>query len=117
MRISLDDLILSPLAWGITLIGTTIILYWFTLAPDLLWGGGDFEKSICMAVQAGLDTDCNGATVGSIMGMIIGANKVPQRWSSKINNTLHTSLNGNNVLKIDELAQRTFNVYKKISRA
>ncbi len=34
----------------------------------LLSGGGDFGKTVCDAANCGMDTDCNGATVGSVMG-------------------------------------------------
>lgn len=32
----------SPVIWGIGLLSIIFMLYWFTLAPDVLWGGGDF---------------------------------------------------------------------------
>lgn len=32
----------SPIVWGISIFMLAVILYWFTLPPDVLWGGGDF---------------------------------------------------------------------------
>lgn len=43
----------------------------------LVTGAGDFGKSICTAVQAAFDTDCNGATVGSVVGMLAGRRRSP----------------------------------------
>ena len=43
----------------------------------LLLSGGDFHRGITLAVMGGFDTDCNGATVGSVVGAINGAQNVP----------------------------------------
>ena len=43
------------------------------IAAALLWGDGDFERSVTLAVAAGCDTDSNGATVGSAAGALVGA--------------------------------------------
>ena len=77
------------------------------VAGALLYGGGDFSKSICMAVETGFDTDCNGATVGSVIGMIKGNDKIPEYWKKPINDTLHTSLFGIESVKISECAKNT----------
>lgn len=73
----------------------------------LLYGDGDFGKSICIAVEAGFDTDCNGATVGSVMGMINGINKIDDVWTKPLNNALHTSIFGVGTVKISDLAEKT----------
>ena len=36
-------------------------------------GGGDFGRSITTAGRRGWDIDCNGATVGSIVGVMLEA--------------------------------------------
>ncbi len=84
-------------------------------AVALLWGKGKFGDSICKAVQPGFDTDCNGATVGSIVGMMTGERAIPAKWTGRLHDTLHTSLQGSNVVKISDMAKRTFAVYKKMS--
>lgn len=73
----------------------------------LLYGNGDYGKSICMAVETGFDTDCNGATVGSIFGMAKGIESIPEYWQKPINDTLHTTIFGVGTLKISELAKHT----------
>ena len=53
----------------------------------LLLGAGDFGKSICYAVNFGQDTDCTGATVGAILG-IIDPDAIPEKWQTPIGRNL-----------------------------
>ena len=73
----------------------------------LLYGKGDYGKSICMAVETGFDTDCNGATVGSIIGMAKGIDNIPEYWTKPIKDTLHTSIFGIGTVKISDRVQLT----------
>ena len=77
------------------------------VAASLLYGEGDFGKSICMAVDTGFDTDCNGATVGSILGMANGIRSIDDRWKTVFNDTLHTSIFGVGSVKISDCARKT----------
>jgi ADP-ribosylglycohydrolase len=73
----------------------------------LLWGEKDLEKTIGIAVCAGFDTDCNAATVGSIVGMIRGANALPEKWVKPLNNRVKSGIDGFNLCEISDLAERT----------
>jgi hypothetical protein len=77
----------------------------------LLWAEGDFEKAICRAVEACFDTDCNGATVGSIMGMLLGAQALPQKWIAPLNDTLDTGIAGYNRVSISALAKESCELF------
>ena len=77
------------------------------VAVALLYGNGDYGKSICMAVETGFDTDCNGATVGSILGMANGIESIPEYWTKPINDTLHTSIFGVDTVKISDRVKIT----------
>lgn len=74
----------------------------------LMYGNGDFGKSICMAVQPCFDTDCNGATVGSVLGMRNGLDKIDEYWKKPVENTLHTSIFGVGTAEISTLVEKTF---------
>jgi ADP-ribosylglycohydrolase len=77
------------------------------VALGLLWGEGDFARSICAAVQAGFDTDCNGATVGSVTGYRVGASALPGEWTAPLRGELETGLRGHSRLSLADLAMRT----------
>ncbi len=79
-----------------------------------LHAAGDFEKAICISVMSGLDTDCTGATAGSVMGALLGASGVPEKWSAPLRNTLHSALEGMNVNKISNLTKRTVKIARVV---
>jgi hypothetical protein len=55
-----------------------------------LYGDNDFGKSICIAVNCGDDTDCTGATLGSIFGIIGGTKAIPEKWRKPVGNKIST---------------------------
>ena len=77
------------------------------VAIGLLWGEGEFAASVGNAVQAGFDTDCNGATVGSVVGMSRGAASIPDAWTAPLADTLETGLADRPVASITDLARET----------
>lgn len=81
----------------------------------LLYGDFDFGKSIGIVVMAGFDTDCNGATVGSILGMIHGADSLPTSWIKPLNNRLKSGIDGFTQVEISELAYRTMRIAQRTS--
>ena len=56
----------------------------------ILYGNGDFKKSMITAVNCGDDTDCTAATVGSILGIIGGQNSIPDDWKDYIGDKIIT---------------------------
>ncbi len=50
----------------------------------LLHGQGDMEKTLLHAINGGFDTDCTAATAATILGVMLGADKIPGFWLDKI---------------------------------
>lgn len=73
----------------------------------LLYGGGDYGKTICLAVHTGFDTDCNGATAGSIVGMAMGSGAVGAEWTEPVHGQLDTSIFGVGKVSVAEMAKGT----------
>jgi ADP-ribosylglycohydrolase len=72
----------------------------------LLKGGGDFTDTIGLAVSAGLDTDCNGATAGSVMGCALGTKGIPAHWTDPFHDRIRTCLKGLPEVSISDMAER-----------
>ncbi len=77
------------------------------VAAALLYGEGDFGKSICIAVGMAFDTDCNGATVGSVLGMRNNIDGIDEYWKKPVNGKIHTSIFGTGTVNIEEAVDLT----------
>jgi len=50
----------------------------------LLYGEGDFGKTLDIAARCGQDADCNPASAGGILGAILGYDKIPAYWMKNL---------------------------------
>ena len=89
----------------------------------LLYGEGDFDKTMRITVNCGEDTDCTAATVGSLFGIMHGIDAIPERWIEPIGRTIKTAcLNlgelgyfGNQLPQnVDALTDRTQTIAKQV---
>ena len=84
----------------------------------LLYGEGDFEKSILLAVNGGYDTDCTAATVGATIGLALGADAIPDRWCRPIGNGVFIGagiVGINAAASLGELTDRTLALIGKLN--
>ncbi|NGO81671.1 ADP-ribosylglycohydrolase family protein, partial [Streptomyces sp. YC504] len=90
--------------------------HWVHVLPNaaaitaaLTHADGDFTHSITRAVSAGWDTDSNGATAGSIAGLVAGhPDRLPAQWTDPLRNHLSTTVADFDGIGFDTLAQLTF---------
>jgi len=78
------------------------------VAIALLWGKNDFELSLQIVLTAGFDTDSNGASVGSILGYAIGADRISHYWKNVLQNRIESSVLGETNTNISELAKEVY---------
>ena len=66
----------------------------------LLYGEGDFYKTMDISTRCGQDSDCNPASAAGILGTMIGYNNIPEYWKKNLKevedmNFVHTSISLN----------------------
>ncbi|MCX7805511.1 MAG: ADP-ribosylglycohydrolase family protein [Planctomycetota bacterium] len=79
--------------------------------------GEDFGDKLCKAVNCGYDTDCTGATLGALLGILGGPAGIPEKWRKPVGEqiVLHKFTGDCNAPKtIVELTDRTVNVARKM---
>jgi len=72
----------------------------------LLYGKGSYEKSIALTVMGGVDTDCTGATAGSIVGAILGARRLPRKWTRPLGDRAESYIIGRRRWRSSDVARR-----------
>ena len=75
----------------------------------------DFDAAIGEVVAAGLDTDCNGATVGALWAL--QGKPISAHWIDPWQNRIHTSLAGVAATTTEVLTQRTMRVAQRLEEA
>ncbi len=76
----------------------------------LMYGDTNFGRSIGIAVECGMDSDCNGATAGSVLGAMLGARALPSQWVEPLNNRVRSAVLGYERTSISDLAARTVEI-------
>lgn len=46
----------------------------------LLYGQGDFDKTLEISCRCGQDSDCNPASAGGVLATMLGYSRIPQKW-------------------------------------
>ena len=56
----------------------------------LLYGEGDFKRSMLMACNCGDDADCTSASLGALLGIMHGTKVIPDDWREHIGDSIVT---------------------------
>ena len=83
----------------------------------LLYGDGDFEKSICITALCGYDTDCNTGNVGAILGVQKGADQIPLKWKEPLGDRFNTYVRGFSERQISKIAERIYWIGLKVIKS
>ncbi|MEU3657606.1 ADP-ribosylglycohydrolase family protein [Streptomyces sp. NPDC032161] len=88
------------------------------LAAALTHADGNFAGAVCRAVSGGWDTDSNGATAGSITGLLAGGpDALGEHWTVPLKNRLATGIGDFDGIGFDELARLTLEARESERRA
>jgi ADP-ribosylglycohydrolase len=83
----------------------------------LLYGAGDFSRTVQIATMAGWDTDCNAGNVGTISGVAAGLTGISWGWREPMNDILVTAsvVGAGNLLDIPGCAALFCNLGRQIA--
>ena len=95
---------LSPIH---TVNNLALVVWSLTTYPD------DFSAAIGEVVAAGLDTDCNGATVGGLWGL--QGKPIPASWTAPWQGRVAVTLSGMGELELEDLVRRTMVVTERLT--
>ncbi len=56
----------------------------------LIYGEGDMKRSLILSINCGDDTDCTGGTCGAVLGIMLGADKIPEELKDYVGDRIET---------------------------
>jgi ADP-ribosylglycohydrolase len=80
----------------------------------IFYGDKNFEKVITLTVMGGVDTDCTGATAGSLIGAILGAKRLPKKWIEPLGTRAESYINGHRWWNHKQIVKRFQRVGEKV---
>ncbi len=105
----LTDAMSPPVMSGVHTINNAAIC-----VAALLFGEMDSVRAPTIAVMAGKDTDCNGASVGSIVGAVAGRSCFDEGLAAPLNDTIRPNIIGFSEITMKELADRTATQWRRV---
>lgn len=102
----------GPMGWDVPS-NMMIIIY------GLLFGKGDYEKAMCIAVNYGEDTDCTAGTIAALYGILGGQSIFAEKWTKPIGNRIVTvsidpfRMYGKIPATLEEMTERVAAVHTK----
>ncbi len=82
--------------------------------------GKDFADALCKAVNCGYDTDCTGATLGALLGIISGKEGLPDKWIKPLSDKITTNSSWGGIRNVrepknlDDLTKRVCRMGRKV---
>lgn len=82
---------------------------WIVLG--LLYGKGEFDRSVGLSVMCGMDTDSTAATIGSVLGTMHESHGIRDKFRAPLSDQVETSTGR---VRISELARRTLDAVRQL---
>jgi len=92
---------LKPYHWIHTLPSIACVV------AGLMLGNGDFEESLLLTLRCGYDTDCTAGQTGALLGTLLGASRIPEKWKGPIRNKFESYVIGFEEITFDRLTAWT----------
>jgi ADP-ribosylglycohydrolase len=84
------------------------------VVAGLYYGRMDFGRTIALTVMGGVDTDCTGATAGSILGAVLGARRLPKKWVEPFGDRVESYIKGRRWWRTSDIVRRFVKVAKAV---
>ncbi len=67
----------------------------------LLYGDGDFTRTLEISTRCGDDADCNPSSAGGVLGAIVGYESIPEYWKSGLDKVVEMPFMGTDISLAD----------------